>query len=79
MKTKLLLTSVLASFLMVGSAFAMDSAALEEHRKEISEQKIQKMSEAETDEAKVEALEEHVEQLEELINMMMEEGVEPQS
>lgn len=77
MKTKLLLTSVLASLLMAGSAFAMDSAALEEHMKELHEQRIQKTQQAE--DAEIEALEEQVEELEKLIRMMMEEGVEPQS
>jgi outer membrane murein-binding lipoprotein Lpp len=79
MKIKLLLSSVLASLLLAGSAFAMDSAALEEHMKEISEQRIQKTSDAENHEAKVDALEEQVEQLEELIRMMMEEGAEQPS
>lgn len=67
MKTKMLLTSVLVSLLMAGPAFAMDSEAIEEHRKAISE-RADKASERGS---RVEALETQVEELQELIKMMV--------
>jgi len=68
MKLKLLGASVLASLMMAGSAFAMDSEMLDEKMAEI-EERTQQMSE----EDRVEALEQQVEDLKELIHMMMEE------
>jgi uncharacterized membrane protein (DUF106 family) len=77
MKIKLLLTSVLASLLMAGSAFAMDSDALQKHMEELHEKRIERTTRAEDE--KVQALEQQVRELERLIRMMMDEGVEPQS
>lgn len=72
MNIKALTAAFLASLLMAaGSAYAMDSAAIEEHQKKIS----QKAEEATTSGSKsrVEALEMQVQELEELIQMMLEE------
>lgn len=70
MNIKTLTAATLASLLMAGSAFAMDSAAVEEHMREISERTQQKAEET----SRVEALEAQVKELEEMIRMMAEEG-----
>jgi DNA-binding protein H-NS len=67
MKTRILLTSALVSLLMAGSAFAMDSEAIEKKRQEIRE-RADKASERGS---RVEALETQVEELQELIKMMV--------
>ncbi|GGX87458.1 hypothetical protein GCM10007160_13530 [Litchfieldella qijiaojingensis] len=70
MKTMILTASALAaSLLMAGSAFAMDSDAIEKHMAEINQQAEQTTA----SKSRVEALENQVQQLQELIRMMLEE------
>ncbi|WP_192034824.1 hypothetical protein [Halomonas sp. YLGW01] len=64
---KTLTAGLAASLLMAGSALAMDSEAVEKHMAMISEET------AKSDQPRVEALEKHVQELEELIRMMIEE------
>lgn len=68
MNIKSLTAGCLALMLMGGAAYAMDSAAIEEHMKEINQR-----AEANADEDRVEALEQQVQELQELIQMMLEE------
>lgn len=72
MNIKTLIAAALASLLMAGSAFAMDSAAIEEHMQEISERTEKAI--ADDKKPRVKALEAQVKELEEMIRMMTEEG-----
>ena len=69
MKIKLLTAALLAGLMMAGSALAMDSKAIEEHRQKIEDNYIQTAEE----EGELEALEQKVEELEEMIEMMIED------
>ncbi|MDZ7853686.1 MAG: hypothetical protein U5L98_13865 [Halomonas sp.] len=69
MNMKLLTAALLASLMMAGSALAMDSKAVEEHMEKINDDYIQTAEQ----EGKVEALEQKVEQLEEMIQMMLDD------
>lgn len=69
MMKNILTVGLLASLMMAGSALAMDSAAIEEHREKITENYL-KTSEEKGEAA---ALEQRVEELEELIEMMLAE------
>ncbi|MGM0983654.1 MAG: hypothetical protein ACQEXG_09545 [Pseudomonadota bacterium] len=69
MNMKLLTASLLASLMMAGSALAMDSQAVEEHMEKINDNYVQTAEE----EGEVEALEQKVEQLEEMIQMMLDD------
>lgn len=69
MMKNILTVGLLASLMMAGSALAMDSALIEEHREKITENYL-KTSEEKGEAA---ALEQRVEELEELIEMMLAE------
>ncbi|MBN8414257.1 hypothetical protein LCL99_02765 [Halomonas denitrificans] len=68
MKLKLLSAMALSSLMMAGAAFAMDSEMLNEKMAEIEERTAQA-----SEEDRVAALEQQVEDLKELIHMMAEE------
>ncbi|MFC3284808.1 hypothetical protein [Litchfieldella rifensis] len=72
MKITLFTTAALASLLMAGSAFAMDSEAVEKHLEKINQQ----AEETAANQSRVEALETQVQELQELIRMMLEEEEE---
>lgn len=69
MNMKHLTAALLAGMMMAGSAMAMDSHAVEEHMEKINEDYVQT---AEQD-GEVAALEQKVEQLEEMIQMMLDD------
>lgn len=69
MMKKFLTAGLLASLMMTGSALAMDSAIMQEHRDKIQENYIKTADK----EGKVAALEERVEAIEELIEMIVKE------
>lgn len=69
MKMKLLIAGLLASLMMAGSALAMDSEAIEKHMAKIDDNYANAVEE----DGKTKALEEKVEELEEMIKMMLEE------
>ncbi|UYG06779.1 hypothetical protein [Halomonas sp. M4R1S46] len=68
MNIKTLTAGLLAMLMMGGAAYAMDSAAIEKHMEEINQK-----AEAAADEDRVDALEQQVQELQELIQMMLEE------
>ena len=68
MKLKLLSAMALSSLMMAGAAFAMDSEMLNEKMAKIEERTAQA-----SEEDRVAALEQQVEDLKELIHMMAEE------
>ncbi|MGC3871657.1 hypothetical protein ACPF7Z_00080 [Halomonas sp. GXIMD04776] len=70
MKIAILTASLLASLLLTGSALAMDSVAIQQKMAEISQQTEQATK---SGTSRVEALEQQVAELEELIRMMAEE------
>ena len=69
MNMKLLTAALLAGLMMAGSALAMDSQAVEEHMEKINDDYVQTAEQ----EGEVEALEQKVEQLEEMVQMMLDD------
>ncbi|MBB3190945.1 hypothetical protein [Halomonas cerina] len=69
MKLTTLAATSLALLMMGGAAYAMDSEAIEKHMEEISERSVKTAEES----SEVEALEQEVQELKELIRMMMDE------
>ncbi|MBN8412443.1 hypothetical protein LCL99_13825 [Halomonas denitrificans] len=67
MKTKMIFAVMMVSVLAAGSAFAMDSATLQKRMQEIEQR-----SEAASDEQKVEALEQEVAELKDLLQMTVD-------
>ncbi|RTR07216.1 hypothetical protein [Halomonas nitroreducens] len=68
MNIKSLTAGFLAMLMMGGAAYAMDSEAIEKHMEEINQK-----ADAAADQDRVEALEQQVQDLQELIQMMLEE------
>ncbi|MGM0537383.1 MAG: hypothetical protein ACQER5_15150 [Pseudomonadota bacterium] len=69
MKMKLLFAGLLTSLMMAGSALAMDSETIEKHRAKINDNYIQ----AAEEQGERKALEQKVEELEEMIQMIIDE------
>ncbi|MGQ7246089.1 hypothetical protein ACUN9Y_01975 [Halomonas sp. V046] len=67
MKTKIFAAAILASLLAAGSAYAMDSATLEKRMQEIEETRV-----AGSEEGEVEALEQEVAELKDLLQMTLD-------
>lgn len=67
MKTKMIFAVMMVSVLAAGGAFAMDSATLQKRMQEIEQR-----SEAASDEQKVEALEQEVAELKDLLQMTVD-------